>query len=72
VSTFTSKKVTLELPIADFELLLLMMGIAIGAAWDNKPMARSFVRLTNRLNKDNPNFQPYKIPGDKDANLKRA
>lgn len=50
----------------EFDLLLLMAGVATGATMrqGDKEMAYGFLRFVNRLNENNPNFTPYEIPCD--------
>ena len=51
---------TFELDDADFDLLLLALGIATGHSWDhNKKLAIRLIQLANTINKDNPNWTPY-------------
>jgi hypothetical protein len=53
--------IILSLNRDDYELLLLILGFATGAAWaqDIDHFANSFIALSNRLNEGNPNFRPY-------------
>jgi len=52
--------IRLQMTSRDWELLLLMMGYAIGSAMrDSNSLFQSFIYLTNRLNEQNPNFTPY-------------
>jgi hypothetical protein len=56
----------IELTQNDYELLLLAMGQATGAASrdGNKELARAYVRLTNSLFRDLPGFRQYRMhPG---------
>lgn len=48
----------------DYDLLLIMLGYAVGAAAERKDrhVLRIFLRLTNEINKNNPNFRPYELP----------
>lgn len=52
----------------DFETLLLMAGYAVGAAVKDRErrLAVRFLRLTNTINKDNPNYIPYEVPENDD------
>jgi hypothetical protein len=52
-------EVVLRLSRADYEAVLLALGIATGlTAKDGFPVS-GWVELVNRLNQGNPNFQPY-------------
>jgi hypothetical protein len=48
----------------EYMQLLLMMGYATGAASreEDQPLLRSFLRLANSINKDNPKWIPYEVP----------
>jgi hypothetical protein len=48
---------------AQFETLLLALGMATGAAVqaENTELAHSIVRLTNIINHSNPDWVPYAI-----------
>lgn len=50
----------------DFTLLLIVLGMASGAAYDktNKAMFHSIIELANTINKDNPDWTPYNITDD--------
>ena len=50
--------VVLRMTVEDYQLLLMCMGYATGAAGAEKSQ---FIGLINRLNKGNQNFVPYKI-----------
>lgn len=54
----------IELDRADFEMLMLALGFAAGAAHkaDDMKLFWEFIKLANAINKDNPNFRPYAIP----------
>jgi len=56
--------VTLTMSVDDWEGVLLMMGIAIGAALRqrDKGIAHSLCRITNRVSDGNPDFTPYNTP----------
>ena len=50
----------------DYELLVLALGFATGAAIkNNPPFVESLMGLTNRLNEGNRNFTPYELPDAK-------
>jgi hypothetical protein len=62
------RMVKLELSEADYDGLLMMLGYAIGAAMrDDMTTAYAFLRLANRINKDNPNWTPYADPEELEA-----
>jgi hypothetical protein len=55
---------TFALSEDEFSLLILALGYATGAAMklgENK-LAASFIRLSTRVNKDNPAWVPYAEP----------
>lgn len=54
--------VTLRMPIADWEALLMLMGAGTGSATANTPLFYGYLALVNRLNTGNPHFRPYEIP----------
>jgi len=52
----------IELTDEDASALLIMLGYATGAAMKQDPdLAKSFLRLTNTVGKQYPNFRPYEI-----------
>jgi len=53
-----------ELTDDEHNLLLMALGYAIGLAMkeNNRGLAYSIVRLTNKLNENNPSYVPYQIP----------
>ncbi len=55
---------TIDLSSEEFDMLLLALGYATGAAHkeNEKRLMYSFVRLTNAVNRDNPNYIPYQVP----------
>jgi hypothetical protein len=57
-------RVTLEMDREDYNMLLLMLGYATGAASKEHNQAKFWrlIDFVNRLNADNPNFRPYEIP----------
>ncbi len=57
--------VFLTMTVDQYELLLLALGYATGAASkDGSSFFWTFVRLVNELNEGNPNFTPYELPPD--------
>lgn len=54
----------LELTQKEFDLLLVLAGMATGLAFKNgmTKLAYSFLDLANRINEGNPNYHPYEIP----------
>jgi len=44
----------------------MMQGFAVAGAMQqkDKQLANAFIRLTNKLNADNPNFKPYQVEED--------
>lgn len=52
----------------DYEILLIMLGFATGAAAKegDRKLVQSFVRLTNEINKNNPHWTNYEVPADKE------
>jgi hypothetical protein len=61
---------TIELDDDEFSQLILMSGYAWGAAMkaDDSELARLFLILANRINKNNPKWTPYEIPPAKEQN----
>jgi hypothetical protein len=57
-------EVTFTLTLGEYDRLLLMMGFAVGAAFNDKSyrLAYQFVDLSNRINRNNPHWTPYQIP----------
>ena len=53
--------VTLEMTHENYGTLLIALGIATGAARDEKTRWH-WVRFVNELNAGNPSFTPYAIP----------
>jgi hypothetical protein len=64
--TYTGEgdRVTLEMTIADYEKLLLILGGAAGSPFNGPHRAAfwSMIKFVNDLNATNPNFVPYEIP----------
>jgi uncharacterized NAD(P)/FAD-binding protein YdhS len=58
--------VSLEMTRSDFDQLMLMLGCACGSVHipQNPQMFYSWLRFTNELNNNNPNFTPYEIPAE--------
>lgn len=58
-------KVVLTMSREDYEMLLIVLGYATGAAIkdDWTPVRRMF-ELTNRLNKGNPSYRPYVVKAE--------
>ena len=55
--------VRIDMSIAEWEHLLLMLGYAAGLAGREDPKRFwKFIQLANDLNSGNPEFQPYEIP----------
>ena len=52
----------------DYEILLIMLGFATGAAAERgeTKLVLSFVRLTNEINKNNPHWTNYEVRADKE------
>jgi hypothetical protein len=48
----------------EVDMLNIALGFAIGAAFrdGNRHLAYGFVALANNINKDDPDYVPYKIP----------
>jgi hypothetical protein len=55
-------KINLDLAEEDHMLLLMMCGMASGAAGYRSAMFWDIVALTNRLFSNSPDFIPYEIP----------
>jgi hypothetical protein len=57
---------TNDLTAMEKMLFTMMQGFAVGAAMKqrDKRLANEFIRLTNKLNADNPNFTPYQVEED--------
>jgi hypothetical protein len=55
-----------ELTLTDDEqdVLLIALGYATGAAMkdNDRKLGYAILRLTNKLNENNPNYVPYQIP----------
>jgi hypothetical protein len=58
---------TFTLTRHDYETLLIALGYAAGAAHGRKEekLFIAFLRLTNEINKNNPNYQPYELPPER-------
>ena len=67
--------VVLELKREDYELLLFILGTALGHVrrQDQATFWRQ-IEFVNRLNEGNPHYQPYEVPGKfkTDADLPRT
>jgi hypothetical protein len=58
-------KVTIALTTDEYDRLLILMGFAIGAAYDkDRGMAYRFLDLANRVNRGKPRWRPYEIPDE--------
>lgn len=49
----------IELSEEDMTILCLSLGIALGASSDMRALFKRIIKLTNKINKDNPNWIPY-------------
>ena len=60
-------QVVLTMSREDYELLLMALGTATGAALQGKGMLglKVIVPLLNRLNEGNPNYTPYQVEAKK-------
>jgi hypothetical protein len=60
----TENEVVIRLTRDEFDVLLIMMGYAAAAAYQQKntSMAYAFIRIANAVNKDNLNWTPYEVP----------
>jgi hypothetical protein len=60
---YTEEEVEIHLTRDEFDLLLLCMGIALGATIGSGVWLRknSVLRLVNRINEGNPQYIPYEI-----------
>jgi hypothetical protein len=54
--------ITIEMSRFDYNLLMMILGIASGRVAENEHQLWSVVEFTNRLNTGNPRFIPYYIP----------
>jgi len=64
-NTEKDSKVTLEMTLDDYGNLLVMIGVAIGAASrDDRPVFYHWIDFVNRMNTGNPRFRPYEIPAE--------
>ena len=55
-------RVRIEMPVGDWQWLLLIMGFAIASASKaNEPLGRAFARVVNRINDGNPNFHQLPV-----------
>jgi hypothetical protein len=54
--------VTLTMPVADWELMLVMLGWASTLSRNNQRTFWRCIALVNRINIGNPDFTPYEIP----------
>jgi uncharacterized protein YfaT (DUF1175 family) len=55
--------ITFTITNSEYMMLLVMMGYATGAAsQQDQALFRSFLRLANSINKDNPKWIPYEVP----------
>lgn len=50
-----------KLTKSEHQLLIFALGLATGAASDNKPLFWRLVALSNAVNKNNPDWIPYEI-----------
>lgn len=59
-------QIVIKLNRDQFDVLLLALGYATGAADrdGNRKFFNAFMRITNAVNRDNPNFTPYAIEGE--------
>jgi hypothetical protein len=73
--TFTREddKVTLEMTVDQWENLLLLTGIALGAIQrsGNPKLFYTWLKFINALNRTNPAFTPYEIPPEYSGSSKQ-
>jgi hypothetical protein len=62
-STFDADSVTVEFTRDDYDVLLIILGYATGAAHD-PDMQRMMIRFVNAINQGNPSFIPYEVPAE--------
>jgi hypothetical protein len=56
-------KISVEMSRDDFDTLLVIIGYATAAAMDrDRAAAYLFLQFANDLNRDNPQYTPYRIP----------
>lgn len=60
----TRVELNLSLTRNEWDALILMAGMATGAAFKNctAKLAFSFLAIANKMNEGNPNWVPYEIP----------
>jgi hypothetical protein len=58
---------TFTLTRDQYETLLVALGYAAGAAVarEEHKLFFAFLRLTNEINKNNPNYRPYEVPPER-------
>ena len=64
MNVFTPERVTLDMPRATYEYLLIALGYYTGAihASFGDPAVYRALALANELNEGNPDWTPYAIP----------
>lgn len=59
-------RIDIELTQNECDALCYMSGMAMAAAHKEQPyLFNAFLRLTNRLMANHPEYVPYKVPDDK-------
>lgn len=48
----------------EYQMLIFALGFATGAAFSAEHMGYGFLKLSNLINRDNPNWHPYEIPDE--------
>lgn len=61
-------RVTIELTTEQYHTLLLQLGYAMGAASARGESTDPHLRLVNAINEGNPNWTPYAVEPELDAN----
>jgi hypothetical protein len=58
-------EVTITLTTEEYDRLLILMGFAVGAAYEkDREIAYRFLELANRVNRGNPHWRSYEIPDE--------
>jgi hypothetical protein len=63
--------VTLVMPVDEFELLLMALGYAAGAAHrdHDQHLFWRWIKLANSINRGNPQYRPYEIDDAAEAGV---
>ena len=59
---YEKDRVVIDMSRDDFDMLLLVLGLAAGGQFDDRVFFWRVMKLANTINEGNPRYTPYEIP----------